>query len=81
VQFLLFDVSATLTFLLGYLAVVALQRRRMPAVTMGAGHAPGALRAAGLPAPVREDRSPSVPAKERATEPCCREWPRLSAPR
>ena len=80
-QFLLFDVSATLTFLLGYLAVVALQRRRIPAVAMAAGHAPGAPRAALLPASVREDRNPSAAAKERAAEPCCREWPRLSAPR
>ncbi|HEY2276307.1 MAG TPA: hypothetical protein VGH61_12455 [Steroidobacteraceae bacterium] len=31
-QFVLFDVTATLVFLGGYLAVVALQRRRTPAV-------------------------------------------------
>jgi hypothetical protein len=32
VQFVLFDVTATLVFLVGYLALVALQRRRTPAV-------------------------------------------------
>ena len=30
-QFLLFDVTATLVFLVGYRTVVALQRRRAPA--------------------------------------------------
>ena len=33
-QFLLFDVTATLVFLAGYLAVVALRQRRVPAVAM-----------------------------------------------
>jgi hypothetical protein len=71
VQFLLFDVSATLVFLLGYLAVVALQRRLMMAVPVPGGRAPPSGREAG----------PAAPARERRTEPCCREWPRLSAPR
>lgn len=48
-QFLLFDVSATLVFLAGYLAVAA--------------------------------PKPPEAQKERPTEQCCREWPRLSAPR
>jgi len=40
VQFVLFDVSATLVFLVGYLAVVALQRRRALRVAMGSGRTP-----------------------------------------
>ena len=36
-QFVLFDVSATLVFLVGYMAVVALQRRLALPVAMGAG--------------------------------------------
>jgi hypothetical protein len=40
VQFVLFDVSATLVFLVGYLAVVALQRRRALPVAMGSGQTP-----------------------------------------
>ena len=36
-QFVLFDVSATLVFLVGYLAVVALQRRRALPVAMRSG--------------------------------------------
>ena len=70
-KFLLFDVSATLVFLLGYLAVVALQRRLMMAVLVPGGRAPRA----------RHDAGSAAPARERRTEPCCREWPRLSAPR
>ena len=80
-QFLLFDVSATLTFLLGYLAVVALQRRRMLAVWMAAGRVPNTPHGAELAAPARQGPRPDGTPKERVTEPCCREWPRLSAPR
>ena len=75
-QFLLFDVSATLVFLLGYLAVVALQRR--PAVVAAMSDAP---RGAQLPATPRERPKPREAQKQRPAEPCCREWPRLSAPR
>jgi hypothetical protein len=77
VQFLLFDVSATLVFLLGYLAVVALQRRLMMAVSVPGGGAPPARQDAGSAAPARS----AAPQREKRTEPCCREWPRLSAPR
>lgn len=77
-QFLLFDVSATLVFLLGYVAVTALQRRRTPAVMAATSRAPFG---AQLPAAPRENRERDETRKERPTEPCCREWPRLSAPR
>jgi hypothetical protein len=77
-QFLLFDVSATLVFLVGYLAVVALQRRRTLAVVAAMSRAP---RGALLPAAPRERPKPRAAQSERPTEPCCREWPRLSAPR
>ena len=80
-QFLLFDVSATLTFLLGYLTVVALQRRRMAAVSMTAGRAPSTPHGARLAAPAPAGRARNATPKEPPTEPCCREWPRLSAPR
>jgi hypothetical protein len=76
-QFLLFDVSATLVFLVGYLAVVALQERRTLAmVTMSS-----APRGAELPAKPTERPEPRAAQEERRAEPCCREWPRLSAPR
>ncbi len=77
-QFLLFDVSATLVFLLGYLAVVALQRRRAPAVMGASGHAQRGAQPRAAP---RERRNLGKARKESPTEPCCREWPRLSAPR
>jgi len=78
VQFLLFDFSATLVFLLGYLAVAALQRRRTLAVVAAMSRAP---RGTQLPAIPRERPKPREAQKERPTQPCCREWPRLSAPR
>jgi len=77
-QFLLFDVSATLVFLVGYLAVVALQQRRTLAAVAATSRAP---RAAPRPATPGERPGPPQAQKERPTEPCCREWPRLSAPR
>lgn len=77
-QFLLFDVSATLVFLAGYLAVLALQRRRTLAVAAASDRAP---RGAQLPAAPRERPKPREAQKERPRGPCCREWPRLSAPR
>jgi len=78
-QFLLFDVSATLVFLFGYLTVTTLQRRRALLV---------------LAEPAAPSRQPAPPARElgqpkggeaskdRSTrhEPR-REWPRLSYPR
>jgi len=75
VQFVLFDISATLVFLVGYLAAVALQRRRALPVAMGAG---GTLsrEARPMPSPERR-RSPEGP----TTRPPRREWPRLSYPR
>ena len=74
-EFLLFDVGATLVFLLAYLTVVALQRRRaVPVVTA----ARGTLSRQSRPAPSPE-RRPSV--EGRATRPPRREWPRLSYPR
>jgi hypothetical protein len=73
-QFLLFDVSATLVFLVGYLAVVALQQRRTLTAVAVTSRAPRA-------APPGERPRPPQAQKERPTEPCCREWPRLSAPR
>ena len=76
-QFLLFDVSATLVFLLGYLAVVTLLRRRalpVPAVTR-------APRPAERPAARRAGPEPSETRKEPAARQCRREWPRLIHPR
>ena len=77
-QFLLFDVSATLVFLSGYLAVVALQRRQTLAAVAAMSRAPPGT---PLPATPRERPSPREAQKERPTQQCCREWPRLSAPR
>jgi hypothetical protein len=74
VQFLLFDVSATLVFLAGYLAVVALHERRTVGVM-------AAMSGAQVPTAPRGERKPKETPKAPATEPCCREWPRLSAPR
>ena len=74
-QFVLFDVSATLVFLVGYLAVVALQRRLALPVAMGAG---GTLSREAPPVPSPERRkSPQGP----TTRAPRREWPRLSYPR
>ena len=80
-QFLLFDVSATLVFLLGYLTVLALQRRLTMAVSMASGRAPDTPRGAAAFARARQGQLPKGIRKERPAEPCCREWPRLSAPR
>lgn len=77
-QFLLFDVSSTLVFLLGYLAAVALLRRRALALTAATAPAP---RGARLPAAPRERRKPNEAPQERPAAQCCREWPRPSAPR
>ena len=77
-QFLLFDFTATLVFLLGYLAVAALQRRRTLAVTAATSRAPRGVQLAATP---RERPKPREARKERPTEPGCRDWPRLSAPR
>ena len=76
-QFLLFDVSATLVFLFGYLGVVALQRRPTLAVA-ATGGTPRGVR---LPEAPRERPRPQDAQTERPTAQCCREWPRLSAPR
>ena len=78
-QFLLFDVSATLVFLLAYLATLALQRRRALAVMGAPGSQP---RDARLSAPARQGLKPGqAPPQERPATPCCQGWPRLSAPR
>jgi hypothetical protein len=79
VQFLLVDVGSTLVFLLGYLTVVGLQRRRAVA-------APGAAtrmlnRGARLvpyagASKASETRNPAPAARQSR-----REWPRLSHPR
>lgn len=71
-EFLLFDVSATLLFLFGYVTVVNLQRRRpLPVLAMSRTRRP-----TGSPAPERPQRKP-----DQAQPACCREWPRLSVPR
>lgn len=49
-QFLLFDLSATLVFLTGYLTVVTVRRRRV-SVVLRPGREPGRSK----PAPTRED--------------------------
>jgi hypothetical protein len=74
-QFLLFDVGATLVFLVGYMAVVALQGRGALAVATGPGSSP---RKSAVSAP--EDRAPRRDSPPQQPE-CRREWPRLSAPR
>ena len=78
-QFLLFDVSATLVFLVGYFAVVALHERRTMAVM--AVVLDDAPRGARLPSAPRDSLRTREAKKDRPTEQCCREWPRLSAPR
>ena len=77
-QFLLFDVSATLVFLLAYLVFVGLQRRRAPAIMAATGSQPRGVQPA---VPPREGRKPAPTHQERPAIQCCREWPRLSAPR
>ncbi len=77
-QFLLFDVSATLVFLLGYLTVVTLQRRHALPVAVATSDV---TRPAQRSARAREERTPSENQKARPREQCCREWPRLAAPR
>lgn len=79
-EFLLLDVSATCLFLLGYVTVVSLKRQRAFPVLATISRPPPATR---LPAPAIGERKPGEARKERPTEPvsCCREWPRLSAPR
>ena len=75
-QFLLFDLSATLLFLFGYVTVVGLQRRRaLPVVAAASG-----MRRE-RPAAGRDERKPVEAPRELDPSPCCREWPRLSAPR
>jgi len=77
VQFLLFDVSATLVFLVGYLAVASfLRRRTLAVVAMSVAPRPGGSRA-----PVSGRREAQESPKPVPTKQCCREWPRLSAPR
>ena len=49
VQFLLFDISATLVFLLAYLATLAVQRRLAPRTQAGRGSAAGASGGTVLP--------------------------------
>jgi hypothetical protein len=77
VQFLVFDVTATVVFLLAYLTVVAVQRRRAVPVTTSAS----------LSSEVRPVRSApggttgKVPKQTPATPRPRREWPRLSYPR
>lgn len=78
-NFLLFDVGATLLFLLGYATVVNLQRRRaLPVLAMSRAPRPtgGPARERAQPKP---DEAPSESPLEQPV--CCREWPRLSAPR
>jgi hypothetical protein len=79
-EFLLFDVSATGLFLLGYMTVVSLKRQRALPVLATMSRRPHPT---GRPAPAIGERKPGEARKERPTEPvsCCREWPRLSAPR
>ncbi len=76
-QFLLFDVSATLVFLVGYAMVVTLLRRRALAV-LAVSRAPRRTERA---AAAREGPEASAPRKESPPQPCGREWPRLSHPR
>lgn len=79
-EFLLFDVSATCLFLLGYVTVVSLKRQHALPMLATMSRPP---RPTGRPATAIGERKPGEARKERPTEPvpCCREWPRLSAPR
>jgi hypothetical protein len=79
VQFLLLDVSATLVFLLGYLTVVTLQRRRALFVPAEQSARPRSTR---RPVRAAEGGKLSETAKDRRTAwPPRREWPRLIYPR
>ena len=82
-QFLLFDLSATLLFLFGYVTVVGLQRRRALPVVAAASGMRRERPAAGRDErkPVAAPREPVAAPRELDPSPCCREWPRLSAPR
>lgn len=72
-QFLLFDLSATLVFLAGYLTVVTLQRRLLASAATRRTQSPG-------PRPGHEPgQSKLAPSREDCQD--CLEWPRLSAPR
>jgi hypothetical protein len=79
-EFLLFDVSATCLFLLGYVTVVSLKRQGPLPVLATMSRPP---RPTERPAPAIGERKPGEARKERPTEPlpCWRGWPRLSAPR
>ena len=81
-QFLLFDVAVTLVFLLGYLTVVSLQRRRALAVPGAAS--PGLSREPRAASYV-EGGTPGKPGAEAPEPPTIRQpgrgWPRLSHPR
>ena len=84
-QFVLFDFSATAVFLFGYLAVVALQRRRVVPLAIAAD---GALSREPRPVPSPERRkspeggkSVAVGKEGPTSRPRRREWPRLSHPR
>lgn len=79
-EFLLFDVSATCLFLLGYMIVAGLKRQRALPVLATMSRPP---RPTARPAPAIGQLRPEEARKERPAEPvsCCREWPRLSAPR
>lgn len=82
-QFFLFDVSATLSFLLGYLTIVNLQQHRRALVVVTAV---GRVTSAGKPGFGPELPTPSAPQPDpaqtvRPTAPPRRGWPRLSAPR
>jgi len=75
-EFLLFDVAATLVFLLGYLTVVTLRQARAPLVLAEPAAArPGVPRARGTPRPPGETRQDLPRQRDR------REWPRLIYPR
>lgn len=79
-QFLLFDVSATLVFLASYLTVATLQHRRREVLVL----ATEARDAGRVAAPARrpERSAPGATRKDGASgRPPRREWPRLSAPR
>jgi hypothetical protein len=76
-EFLLFDVAATLVFLLGYLTAVTLRQARAPLVLTepAAAPRPSVARARGTPRPSGETRHARPGQRDR------REWPRLIYPR
>lgn len=78
-QFLAFDVAATLVFLFGYLTVVGLQQWRAVPVRAAASRAPS-REAPPVPSPAG---STAVGGRKEAATPSRprREWPRLSYPR